>query len=215
MAGRMSKWLKKYMKIEFLESTLKKQALFLGDPSKWIDLNDAAVLNAYKNRKNLSAIRATCLTRAQDRYHFWAIFGEEKKGVCLWFSADKFIEDVRQDRTLQANDVGYYTLPELKSVCDPCHLPFAKRKQYEDEREYRVVREYAFGMSGEVKGVKFRPESLARIYLNSWLNDDEFKKEKSSIERLLTGPYEHVRLHQNKVRDYSPWIHIVNDIARS
>lgn len=206
-AGKQFQWLKKYMKLEHLKDTLENKRLFLGDPNSWEDKNDAKLMELFKEARGYAAIRATCLTASDDRYHFWDIFGKKERGVCLWFDRVQLLDDISHDPNLCAGEVQYY-MPGSLETKTVDHLPFAKRVQYVDEREFRVLRCYQKGE--KVKGaLRFRPSSLKRVYLNSWLTRKSGQVEmwESKIKDWTRGysPSHRICVKRNRVTDYQEW----------
>ena len=149
-------------------------------------------------------MRVTCLTMAEDRFHFWKIFGESEKGVCLWFDRAQLEKDIKKDETLVAHDVQYPSNDELRSL--QRHLiPFAKRAQYTDEREFRIIRtSTTSGASEEI--FNFSSHSLQRIYLNPWLTSKDASKEKDRIRKILGDGLGHVKVLQNRSLLSRDWI---------
>ena len=194
------KWLKKYTKLYYLKEILTDKRLFLGDPKEWPDKNDRHCLLKYAAYADSSEIRATCLNRGSDRYHFWEVYGEKCDGVCLWFHRDQLIGDIKNDTSLRSKNVIY---KEHKSVAciDPEDVPFAKRKQYKDEVEFRVIRTRSNGCYH----FDFRPNSLARVYLNPWLEPAEVSHWKREIGRWWGSEYNDLCVKQNRSLDYRKW----------
>lgn len=210
----MSKWLKKYTKACFLEDMLQSKTIFLGNPDDWADKNDSTLINIYKKKMRLHNIRATCLTMAADRYHFWEVFGEKEKGVCLWFDMNQLKEDILKDTNLISKPI-IYLLPEKLEKCGEFkNLPFYKREQYRDEKEFRVLRKFQNKDDASNKcGFEFNPRSLKKIYLNSWLSPKEYKWQYNFIKSLLVDNLSHVDLQQNKVHDYKEWIYAAQNVT--
>lgn len=202
----MADWLKKYMQIEYLEKTLAEKKLHLGNPQSWPDKNDSEVIEIYRKKKNLGNVRATCLTEAPDRNHFWEIFGKCELGVCLWFDKSELVKDIDNDPCLRGDLVTYYTPNKLIKKCNFSDLPFAKRAQYTDEQEYRVLRECELPSDGKNRGITFSPQSLKRIYFNSWLDSTAYRMEKRKIEQLNSLTYGHIKIQQNRTLRLSKWI---------
>ncbi len=211
--NKNSRWLKKYTKLEHLQSILENNSLHLGKPKRWPDKNDSELIRLYSKESGFFETRATCLTAAADRYHFWVVFGECKHGVCLWFDRERFLKDLEGDETLIANQVQYMTLDELSQV-NLDTIPFAKRQQYADEREFRVLRRYP--IEGPDKdGVAFSTHSLRKIYLNPWLNGKHVKQKKDWVSAMLTSGYEHVDVLQNRSLRRQRWINAARSAAKS
>jgi hypothetical protein len=120
-----SRWIKKYTKLEHLDGILQHRYLHLGPPQEWDDKNDSECIRLFSAVRGGFEIRATCLTEAVDRFHFWHVFGEREKGVCLWFDKVDLLSDVDQDASLVAGKVQYRTLQNLGTF-EPRLLPFLK-----------------------------------------------------------------------------------------
>lgn len=205
-------WLKKYTKLEYLEQTLKKKQLHLGDPTKWPDKNDSTGIQRYSKEFCDFDILGTCLTQARDRFHFWHIFGEKEHGVCLWFDRNCLIEDIKVDSSLVARKVQYRMPNELKKLTVD-QLPFAKRKQYRDECEFRVLRQSATQIVPDDKFL-FSADSLKRIYLNPWLSPEKVDQETQKIEKLRNNGLEHVEVKQNRTLENKEWIDAICDLVK-
>ncbi|SPH23873.1 hypothetical protein DEA8626_02950 [Defluviimonas aquaemixtae] len=204
----MNRWLKKYTKLEHLEPTFRALQLHLGDPKEWDDKNDSECIRIYSERFPEHEIRGTCLTEASDRFHFWHVFGERENGVCLWFERDSLIDDIKQDGSLLADKVRY-RLPAELSQLELRLIPFAKRKQYRDECEFRVLRIHT-NPGIDADKFSFSANSLKRIYLNPWLSPKEVKREKDRISGLLKDHLKHVRVMQNRSLKQKAWIDAVS-----
>ncbi|PCI02928.1 MAG: hypothetical protein COB78_11625 [Hyphomicrobiales bacterium] len=202
----VGKWLKKYMEIEYLEKTLENRELFLGKPEDWPDKNDGELIQIYKVKKKLVDIRVTCLTMGPDRFHFWKIFGKGNLGVCLWFDKKELLLDIKTDQNLREGSVCYFTPTQLKKNCSIDGLPFAKREQYSDEKEFRVLREYDEQATGETQGIAFNPNSLKKIYFNSWLSKSECDEKVEKIKSLKENCYKDVEICQNKTLEFQEFI---------
>lgn len=212
-------WLKKYMKIEHLQDTLKNNELYMGKPENWSDKNDAAALKAFARHKGWSSdIRVTCLTRNSDRYHFWDIYGKCEEGVCLWYDFDKLLLDIKHEYTLDPTlgwgPVRYYTVAKLLRKCHASGLALAKRKQYHHENEFRIFRQHSPSSDEHAAThLKFQPESLRRIYLNPWIDTDKFRREKAKIKVWASGRYKDLQILHNQTLKYDKWIRAVDKVA--
>jgi hypothetical protein len=177
------RWLKKYTKLKYLEEILRSSHLHLGDPSEWPDKNDSEGIRLFSGGNGGFKILSTCLTEAADRFHFWHVFGEQEKGVCLWFDKDLLVRDIGKDNSLIANDVQYRT-PEKLALLSFDQIPFAKREQYRDESEFRVLR-VKQSPDTPVEKFAFSQDSLRRIYLNPWLSSQQVESAKAWISEAL------------------------------
>lgn len=202
------------MRLEHLEATLRNHELYMGDASSWPDKNDAAALELFSRQTGASRIQVTCLTMATDRFHFWEIYGGREKGVCLWFDYASLVSDIERDPSLQGRYVDYYTVAELLQQCEPWVLPFAKRGQYADEREFRVLRQRSSAeATSSDRGLIFRPQSLRRIYLNDWLEPVACDMEKRRIAEWGADQYDHVKILSNRTLRYGRWIRALEVVA--
>lgn len=199
-----SSWLKKYTKLEHLKGILQERQLYLGDPSDWEDQNDSEVIRLSSKNFGGFNLRATCLTEAVDRYHFWHVFGEREHGVCLWFEKDSLLNDVQNDPSLVADIVQYRNAEDLRRL-ERKSIPFTKRVQYSDEREFRILRvEQAQNTAPEK--LAFSARSLRRIYLNPWLSLEDAKRKKTEISSWLGKDLGHIDVYQNRSLKQKTWI---------
>lgn len=207
------RWLKKYTRLEHLSSVLEKRQLHLGDPAHWDDKNDSELIQIYSHASGAVETRSACLTGAADRYHFWAVFGENTKGVCLWFDRDDLLSDIQKDQTLMAGPVQYMSASKLSKL-KLRKIPFAKREQYADEQEFRVLRRYS-SRGPSTDGFGFSVASLKRIYLNPWLTGKALNREKVSVWAMLEKGYKHVELYQNRTLKKQAWIEAAKSAAKT
>ncbi|OWY04617.1 hypothetical protein B6V75_00215 [Thioclava sp. F1Mire-8] len=201
------RWLKKYTKIKYLEGILRERQLHLSSPSEWDDKNDSMVVKLYSNKFLSFDAVGTCLTGAPDRFHFWHIFGEREQGVCLWFERKALVNDIKGDTTLSSGEV-LYRLPEDVRFLEDDQIPFAKREQYQDECEFRVLRTKKPKHMAFDK-FSFSALSLQRIYLNPWLSRSEVTRQKRKISDLLKDDLAHVKVWQNRTLRKRKWIDAV------
>ena len=206
---KKGKWLKKYTKLKYLEGILEESSLFLGEPDSWPDKNDGEAMKLYKVGKKIQSIRATCLNMGADRYHFWEVYGGREHGVCLWFDSSLLLRDIKDDATLSHRAVHYRFSSEGRDL-KLSDLPFLKRQQYSDEREYRVVRECCVAQSCSGK-LKFSPKSLVRIYLNPWLDDVEVANYSNVIHS--NDEFRTVQVLQNNSLLHGGWVSGLKRVA--
>lgn len=207
--AKETRWLKKYTKLEHLPSIIKEKQLHLGNPKDWEDKNDGELVRLYSEASGTFEMRATCLTGAADRYHFWEIFGKREQGVCIWFDRAELLRDIREDQSLVAKNAKYIQ-PARLSKTERALIPFAKREQYADEREFRVLRVKP-AANTEADKFRFSASSLKRIYLNPWLSAPLVEQEKAKLSHLLSSDYEHVEVRQNRALRKSDWINAAKD----
>lgn len=201
-----ARWLKKYTELRHAENVLTTCTLHLGDPSAWPDKNDAELIKIYAEAVSVPYVRATCLTTAADRFHFWTVFGRQDSGVCFWFEPKSLIADIAKDETLIARQVLYRKPNTLDEI------PFSKREQYSDEREFRVLMHAR--AREELTSFSFSPTSLKRIYLNAWLSPEQLAEERERLMEMLRGHLSHVVIRQSRVIRKRAWIDAARSVAR-
>lgn len=207
MAEAKTVWLKKYTELEYLESILRNRHLHLGDPKTWPDKNDSKLVEMYSKKFNVPDIRGTCLTEAPDRFHFWSIFGKCEEGVCLWFEKNSLLQDIEKDKSLTSRPVKYCTIAQMRDL-DADSVPFAKRAQYSDEREFHIIRKRLEpeGPNDQSDKFEFSISSLKGIYLNSWLGSGEVESWTERIKEYLDNDFAGVCVKQNKIINSDEWI---------
>lgn len=201
-----SMWIKKYTKLKYLETILRRHKLHLGDPKSWDDKNDAFSLEQYRLARSLAVLKVTCLTTASDRYHFWKEFGSKEDGVCLWFDRKQFINGISSAKNTACGYVKYLTPTQLVQINSLNDLRFAKRAQFYDEQEYRIV--YEGGNRGSEKseyGFSFPISSLKRIYLNGWLSIESVHCWKKRIEEYSNSFGHDISVKQNRATNSPAW----------
>ena len=200
-----SSWLKKYTELKHAENILTTCSLHLGNPRCWPDKNESELIKIYETAKDATRVRASCLTGAADRFHFWTVFGNKQKGICFWFDRKSLIADIKKENGLIAQNVRYKKPTTLSEI------PFSKRAQYSDEKEFRVLTRQ---QTGHVPtSFSFAPNTLRRIYLNAWLSNKKLENEKDRIKELLRGNLSHVEIFQSRVVRKKAWIEHAQQIA--
>lgn len=204
-------WLKKYTKLDYLEGILRNRHLHLGNPSDWDDKNDSEGIRLFSAGHSDFKVLSTCLTEAADRFHFWHVFGEREKGVCLWFDKERLIHDIQTDSSLIADSVLYRTPKEVAQL-SANQIPFAKREQYRDESEFRVLRVQK-ASNTPIDKFLFSQDSLRRIYLNPWLSNNEADLAKAWITDTLEDEFGHVEVLQNRTLGSKRWLDAISLVA--
>lgn len=133
--------LRRYTSLAALIDMIQRQTISFMNPAFWDDRNDAFSLERFRQVEELGSVLALCLTGADETYHHWKVFSPGMEGVCVWFDRDRLIEQFEDDNEhLLHGDVTYHTIAELKSMQpSPDRIPFLKRVQFADEREYRFL----------------------------------------------------------------------------
>jgi hypothetical protein len=127
-------------------------------------------MSEYKERRDAKTLLALCFSEARETYHHWRVFSHGSHGVCIEFNKEQFLNQFKIDRRVQHGNVSYKT---RKTFAAPKtirleELPFLKRWQYRDEREYRVV--YLDNTTEHrTKEYKINLEWIQRVTLSPWL----------------------------------------------
>lgn len=133
--------LRRYTSLAVLIDMIQRRAISFMNPAFWDDRNDAFSLERFRQLEDCGSVLALCLTGADETYHHWKVFSPGMEGVCVWFDRDGLIEQFEEDsEDLLHGDVTYHTISELKSMHPSAdRIPFLKRVQFADEREYRFL----------------------------------------------------------------------------
>lgn len=180
-------------------------------PASWEDRNDSFYLEKYREINKLKTVLALCFTMKPETFHHWKVFAGNAAGVCIRFDMDKLLACFSGSSGIRADHVTYKLIRELKSNLPAvAELPFIKRKQYEDEEEFRIIYENRNKLYNS-KDFKIDLQCIERITLSPWLPRSISKTIKevirdidgcNSIELIRTGVIE------NKV-----WKNIASKLA--
>lgn len=133
--------LRRYTSLSVLIDMVQRQSISFMNPAFWDDRNDAFSLERFRQVEAHGSVLALCLTGAEETYHHWKVFSPGLEGVCIWFDRTALIESLEDgpDELLHG-DVTYHTIADLKSMSPSSdRIPFLKRIQFADEREYRFL----------------------------------------------------------------------------
>ena len=170
MEKNNSRILKRYTDITTLINVLVAKKITLIDPQNWDDKNDSYFMSAYKRHKNLKSLLATCFTSAPETYHHWKIFSGNNSGVCIVFLNTQLQERISNKNGLKSDYVEYKTLEELGKISPEINnLPFTKRYQFKDEKEFRIIYESSLE-DLPFYDLDIELEDIDRIFLSPWLH---------------------------------------------
>jgi len=202
------------MEIEYLWPLLEDNEIFLNFDGweKWGDKNDVELIKIYNDKIKNKKFGVTCFTYGSDKIHYWTAYCKRENGVCLWFDKTELEKDIEKDPNLKCRDVIYLTPKELSENGKLSELPFCKRKQYIDEKEFRVFRELKNGDTSNTRGFEFSPKTLKRVYFNSWLDKECKKALVAKAKEKLSDGYAHVKIKQNKVHKFKKWTNIAKEL---
>jgi len=180
-----------FTKLSCLLEILRTRTLTLTSSENWEDENDKYFLEGiYKDLKGIKTVLSLCLTKADNEYHLWKIYGKEKEGVRIKFDKNKLETELKKDSQFKLKKVIYIKLKTLKKLkikylenktsLDIQELPIYKRVVYRGEQEWRIIHE-----SNEDKDrteLKIDSSIITEIKLNPWLKDE---KEANSIKEII------------------------------
>ena len=142
--------LRRYTDVLNVLEIARRQRVPLSKPSFWSDATDRLCLQVYAEQFRIEGgtdrtVFALCLTQTRETSHHWQLYASHSHGACVVFDRAEFCAAV--DRAAQAapsikhGAVKYLDYTAMKKACgdDASRLPFVKRKEFEDEREYRVI----------------------------------------------------------------------------
>src|SRR5882757_8241731 len=137
----MPNFLNRYTDLPALIQILNTKCVTLLDPRTWDDKNDSYFMAEYKERHGAKTLLALCFSEAEETYHHWRVFSHGSQGICIKFDKTKFLKQFEIDNRIKHGEMRYavrsaFAAPRTVRLDE---LPFLKRRQYEDEREYRVV----------------------------------------------------------------------------
>jgi hypothetical protein len=142
--------LRRYTDVLNLLEIVRTRRLPLSVPDFWQDSTDRLCLQVYADRFRLQgegdrSIFALCMTQTSETSHHWQLYASHSHGVCIVFDRAKLCaaieEAARRSPSIRHGQVEYLDYSDMKEACDcdPDKLPFVKRKEFADEREYRVI----------------------------------------------------------------------------
>jgi hypothetical protein len=201
--------LRRYTSLPILLDMLVNKKITLLNPASWEDRNDSYSLVKYQEKKRLKTLLSLCFTKKRETYHHWKVFAGNSGGVCVRFNKDKLLNSFIKDSKIKYGPVIYKTMNEMKDLfIDIEDIPFIKRKQYEDEAEFRII--YADEkIELNSKAYNLDIECIERIILSPWLPTAISKTIKNlihnipdcnSIELIRTGVIENTTWKNNVKR---------------
>ncbi|MEK7994686.1 MAG: DUF2971 domain-containing protein [Planctomycetota bacterium] len=204
----MPNFLNRYTDLPALIHVLNTKCVTLLDPLTWDDKNDSYFMAEYKERHRAKTLLALCFSEADETYHHWRVFSHGSQGVCIKFDKVKFLKQFEIDNRIKHGKMRYavrsaFAAPRTIRLEE---LPFLKRRQYEDEREYRIVylnKETAH----QTKDYRINIDWISRITLSPWLPSamqDAIKRTLRSIDGC-----EHLRISPSTATNSERWKNLV------
>jgi hypothetical protein len=145
---------------------LRRQIVLL-NPNLWEDSNDAYYLERYRREMRLRTVLAICFSERRETFHHWRIYASALSGVCIEFDKEDLLKSIARKPDFRSRRVRYLlvaenTEPELRT------WPFLKRKQFEDEDEFRII--YESGTENlQFKRVRIDLSCIHKVTLSPWL----------------------------------------------
>lgn len=204
--------LRRYTSLSVLIDMIERQSISFMNPSFWDDRNDAFALERFRQIEELGSVLALCLTGAEETYHHWKVFSPGMEGVCIWFDRNALIEGFEEDNDdLLHGDVTYHTIAELKAMHpSPDRIPFLKRVQFADEREYRFL------MTEDETHIDRCEQQLdlslvKRVTLSPWMPVSIADSVKAAIAAL---PHHAIQVYRSTLVENRDWKAILRNMDR-
>ncbi len=204
MTERSKNTLKRYTSLSVAIDMLVKERITLLNPSSWQDQNDIAFLEAYRIKRGLPAVYATCFTQAPETFHHWSVFANGNEGVRININKSKLLEKLRGKSCYSWSDVEYKTFDELENVqnLNIYDLPFLKRYAFAGEDEFRIV--YDCSTPGEVcHDIELQRSWITSITLSPWLHPSLIDAMKTAIKSL--PGCEKILVKRTNIRNSDRW----------
>ncbi len=212
MPGKMTeKYLRRYISLPVLLDMLTHERITLLDPASWEDRNDSFYIEKYRELKGLKTVLTLCFTARGETFHHWKVFAGDPSGVCIRFDREKLLACFQKRPGIRSGYVAYSLMRDLQDTPPPLEkLPFLKRKQYEDEAEFRIIYENRNKIH-RTKNFKLDISSINRITLSPWIPPPVAKTVKQVISGLpgCNG----IQLIRTGVVESSTWQKILKGLA--
>lgn len=203
--------LRKYTTLPFLLDILINKRLTLSDPSLWEDRNDAFFIQKYIKEKKLETVLATCFTQRPEKFHHWKVYAGNSAGICIRFDKNRLLECFKNEKSIKADSVQYFLIKDLASNAsniDIDRLPFIKRKQYEDEAEFRIIYESKQKLYKKFFSIDIN--CIEKIVISPWMPNDVAKTIKKMIPTI--EGCKNIKVLKTGVIESSVWKKIINNI---
>lgn len=205
------KFLRRYTSLPVLLDMLAHERITLLDPVSWEDRNDAFYIEKYRERKGLKTVLALCFTERAETFHHWKVFAGDSSGVCIRFNRKEFLSCFQKKHGVHSGPVSYSFMRDLQGTPPSLEkLPFLKRKQYEDEAEFRIIYENR----NKIHRSKTFPLDITcidRITLSPWMPPPVAK----TVKEVISGVQgcDKIQLIRTGVVESSAWQKIVKGLA--
>jgi hypothetical protein len=154
---------------------------------KWDDKNDVHTIAVYKRKRPKSSVLLMCLARPAETFHHWRIYGGKAKRdkMCVTFQKDLLLDSLKGTPALRYNRVRYRKVETIRAIRPKVGgLPFLKRIQFRDEREFRILWESDTSKRTQ-KGIPVDLRSIKTIMFSPWISKSLFQHRNVLINRIL------------------------------
>jgi len=204
-----SKYLLRYTDLPNLFNLLINCKLTLLDPATWEDKNDIHFLLKYKEIKNLNTLLVLCFTEKKETFHHWKVFAGHSGGICIRFNKEKLLSNFASHK-FNTGMVNYHFTKDLQNNPPLLpDLPFIKRKQYEDESEFRIIYEDRDKVTLN-KSFKIDLNCIERITLSPWLPKSLTNTIKDLVWQIPNCS--NIQIIRTGVVDYNEWKRIADNV---
>jgi len=196
-AEKRPKLLKHYTSIENLFKILESGCLLLSDPEKWEDKNDIASVRAFCRLKGeKTKARVLCFADGEESIYHWNTFSED--GCYIKFDKEDLLKEAKKQKFLPGPVIykQKVTAAELREMKEK-DIPFLKRKQYECEKEYRII---WFGEGKETPKIHFKRNAI-KIMLSPKISDTKRKNLQTELEKKYG-----IKAFLSRVLESKDWI---------
>jgi len=203
--------LRRYTSLSVLIDMIERQSISFMNPSFWDDRNDAFALERFRQLEHHGSVFALCLTGSEETYHHWKVFSPGMEGVCIWFDRALLIDSFEEETDeLLHGDVTYHTIADLKSMRpSPDRIPFLKRIQFADEREYRFLITEDEPHLDRCEQ-KFDLSLIKRVTLSPWMPVSIADSVKAAIATL---PQHSIKVYRSTLVENRDWKSILRNMA--
>jgi len=207
----IKKYLRRYTSLPVLLDMLMNEKITLLDPASWEDRNDSFYIEKYREKKGLKTVLALCFTERAETFHHWKVFAGDSSGVCIRFNRNEFLDCFRKKQGIHSGSVSYILMRDLQNTPPSLEeLPFIKRKQYEDEAEFRII----YQNKNKIHRSKNFPLDIScidRITLSPWMPSPVAK----TVKKVISGVHGcgKIKLIRTGVVESSAWQKIVKGLT--
>jgi hypothetical protein len=174
-----------YTGVEYMFKTVQNNTLYLTNPSKWPDRNDAKQLEAYRKEHGCSAVRVLCLSKNRDSLFHWNAIKEKPENRCfIQFYRPELLASLKNHKDIQFKKVQYQKIVEAQREVKSKplsieKLPFLKRHPYRVESEWRIV--WLGNSQDKLKEIEISPKAISGVTISQDMKDSDFDSCKTQL----------------------------------